>query len=94
MRVQFALIEKGQPVAEDTLTLTSASQRQVYHAKTGDTSRNFIVTYAFGRPSASFEIKGPAYETALAIGVHQSTESEQIAIGNWATLVFECTPLP
>lgn len=92
MRVQFRLFDDGEAVAEDTLTLTDASQSQTYHAKTGDTSRAYTVTYAFGRPS-SISVKGPTWEGAVAIGVHESAKQEEIALGVSALLVYECTPL-
>jgi hypothetical protein len=92
MRVQFALIENGQPVIADTIVLTAQQQEKTYQAKTGDMSRSYVVAYTFGRP-ASLQIHGPAYKSAFAIGVHESSDWESVGVGTWATLAFKCTPL-
>ncbi len=94
MRVELAIVEDGKRVFEDTLTFTTSEQEQSYRAKTGDTSRSYVVKYSFG-PPASLEITGPAYRAGFAIGIHRSSEWESSVIGNnWATLLLKCTPLP
>lgn len=95
MRLEFALLQDGQRVVEDTLTLTSTSQAQTYHATTGDKSRAFVVMYTFAQPASTLGVEGPKWKAGVAIGVHRSTEWEEIAIGDGsATLLYKCTPLP
>ena len=94
MRLQFAIVEKGERLFEGTITLAASRQEQSYRATTGDTSRVYLVTYSFGRPS-TLEIDGPNYRAGFAIGVHRSSDWESCVVGNdSATLLLKCTPLP
>ena len=96
MRIDFALFENEEdaPVVEDSVTLTDRSEARTFNAKTGDTSREYVFTYQFGRPVCSISITSPTWNGSIATGIHESSEVEEIALGEWATLLFKCTPLP
>ncbi len=95
MRVDFALFENDEDVAvvEDSVTLTDTPQSRTFNAKTGDRAREYVFTYHFGRPVCSLSIQSPTWHGSIATGVHESTDVEEIALGEWASLVFKCTPL-
>jgi hypothetical protein len=99
MRVEFAIVDDKQRHYAGILLMRAEESINEFAREDGEgkvtISHQFLlpasnVSLAFDEPSSGDADR--VVEAAMAMGVHQSTEWESVALGRYAFL-FRCTPL-